>query len=115
MNRRRNSSLSHRSSRAVSNAPHGAASVPASDAPLRYNECQEAVEKLTEYLSHELIGEQQSELQAHLQECHGCFEKFQFEETVLHTIRARMGEVSTPAPLRDRILSMLDAEEMAVH
>lgn len=114
---RRTSQLSHRNRKgspskgaAASATPPVAESAPVASSEVRYNECQEAVEKLTEYLSHESVEADQNDLQAHLHKCEGCFAKFEFEETLLRTIRERINQIVAPAPLRERILSQLDAE-----
>ena len=110
MNRRTASVASRRP--AASPAP-GEAKEAEQSAPLKYNECQEAVEKLTEFLSHELSPDDQSELTTHLHECKGCFSKFSFEETLLSTIRAQINQISAPAPLREKILHLIDSEPAA--
>ena len=42
---------------------------------LEYSQCQEAVKKLTEYLSHELGPDEEEKLKEHLSECRGCFSR----------------------------------------
>jgi anti-sigma factor (TIGR02949 family) len=78
---------------------------------LEFNQCQEAVKKLTEYLSNELRPEEEEEVQRHLSQCHGCFSKFQFEETLLKTIRERALQVRAPGHLKSRILGLLGHDE----
>lgn len=77
---------------------------------LEYNQCEEAVKRLNEYLSHELEPNEEDLLQAHLGQCKGCFEKFRFEETLLRTIRERIGQVQAPDALRQRILGLLSGD-----
>ena len=74
---------------------------------VEYNQCQEAVLRLTEYLSHELRPDEESAVEKHLSECKGCFSRFHFEETLLRTIRERAEQVRAPGNLRDRILRLL--------
>lgn len=74
---------------------------------LEYNQCQEAVKKLTDYLSHELRADEEAEVKRHLSQCRGCFAKFHFEETLLRTIRERVEHVSAPGALRDKIMALL--------
>jgi anti-sigma factor (TIGR02949 family) len=78
---------------------------------LEYSQCQEAVKKLTEYLSHELRPDEEASLQRHLSECRGCFSKFHFEETLLRTIRDKVEQVRAPGALRDRILNLLNKQD----
>lgn len=75
--------------------------------PINYNECQEAVKRLTEYLDHELRPDEEAQLQRHLQKCGGCFAKFHFEETLLRTIRERVESVRAPGALREKILRLI--------
>lgn len=74
---------------------------------LEYNQCQEAVKKLTDYLSHELHGDEETEVKRHLSQCRGCFAKFHFEETLLRTIRDRAEQVRAPGALREKIMTLL--------
>lgn len=77
---------------------------------LEYNQCQEAVKRLNDYLSRELEPAEEALVQRHLRECRGCFEKFRFEETLLHTLRERLGQAQAPVALRQRILGLLGRE-----
>ena len=79
--------------------------------PLEYNQCQEAVRKLNEYLSHELQAEEEKMLHQHLSQCRGCFSKFHFEETLLRTIRSKVEQVHAPMSLRGKILNLLGRPE----
>jgi anti-sigma factor (TIGR02949 family) len=74
---------------------------------LEYNQCEEAVKRLNDFLSRELAPEEEVQVQQHLQECNGCFEKFRFEETLLHRLRDVIGQVQAPNVLRQRILGLL--------
>ena len=81
--------------------------VPELQSPIAYNECQEAVKRLTDFLSHELGPDEETRVREHLHVCRGCFAKFHFEETLLRTIRERIQRVQAPADLRARILGMI--------
>lgn len=78
---------------------------------LNYNQCQEAVQRLTEYLSKELQERDEEMVNQHLRQCKGCFARFHFEETLLHTIREKAEQVRAPGQLRDRILRLIRQEE----
>jgi len=77
------------------------------EATAEYNQCQEAVQKLTEFLSKELRPEEEEKVQRHLSRCSKCFSKFHFEETLLRTIRERVEQVRAPQTLRTKILGLL--------
>ena len=84
--------------------------MPANGAPpmtIAYNECQEAVKRLTEFLDKELGPNEEAQVQQHLRACRGCFTKFHFEETLLRTIRERVEAVRAPSSLRDKILGLI--------
>ena len=76
-------------------------------ASLEYNQCQEAVHKLNDFLSRELAPAEEELVQNHLNECNGCFEKFRFEVTLLRTLREKIGQVQAPDALRQRVLGLL--------
>lgn len=75
--------------------------------PLEYNQCQEAVKRLTDYLSNELEPTEAETVQTHLAQCKGCFAKFHFEDTLLRTIREKVEHVRAPQTLREKILGLL--------
>ncbi len=79
----------------------------AAPSELEYNQCQEAIKKLTDYLSHELRADEETDVKRHLSQCRGCFAKFHFEETLLRTIRDRAEQVRAPGDLRDKIMTLL--------
>ena len=74
---------------------------------LEFNQCEEAVKRLGDFLSHELAPEEEMRVNQHLQECNGCFEKFRFEVTLLQKIRSRAGQMQAPDALRQHILGLL--------
>jgi anti-sigma factor (TIGR02949 family) len=78
-----------------------------SQAPVEFNQCQQAVQRLNEYLSRELNSAETELVQEHLQQCKGCFDKFHFEETLLKTLRAKITSVTAPTGLRDSVLRLL--------
>jgi anti-sigma factor (TIGR02949 family) len=78
-----------------------------SQQPVEFNQCQQAVQRLNEYLSRELNPEEAELVQEHLQQCKGCFDKFHFEETLLKTLRDKISSVTAPAGLRDSVLRLL--------
>jgi anti-sigma factor (TIGR02949 family) len=80
--------------------------------PLEFNQCQEAVRRLNDYLSHELDTTELDVVQQHLSECKGCFDKFRFEETLLRTIRQKAEHVAAPPALRNRILNLLGKSDV---
>ncbi|WP_309707504.1 zf-HC2 domain-containing protein [Armatimonas sp.] len=74
---------------------------------LEFNQCQQAVQRLNDFLSNELQQEEEILVQNHLKDCQGCLEKFNFEITLLRTLREKIGQVQAPDGLRQRILGLL--------
>ncbi len=69
--------------------------------------CQEALERLWQYLDHELDGESSTELQRHLQECRECFSKAEFERRLRALLRRSCGGDQDPPELRKRLSRLL--------
>ena len=92
----------------IETGSHAPAPHPVPEAmPLEYNQCQEAVKRLTDYLSNELEPTEAETVQNHLAQCKGCFAKFHFEDTLLRTIREKVEHVRAPQSLREKILGLL--------
>lgn len=81
-------------------------------APSEYNQCQEAVKRLTDYLSNELEPTEAETVASHLSQCKGCFAKFHFEDALLRTIREKVAQVHAPVSLREKILGLITAPKM---
>lgn len=75
---------------------------------LDFNQCEQAVKRLTEYLSRELSDDEQARVEQHLRECRGCFEMFSFEEQLLEIVREKATEGKAPDALRQRILALAE-------
>jgi anti-sigma factor (TIGR02949 family) len=77
---------------------------------LEYNQCEEAIKRLDDYLSRELTPEEEERVTSHLAECRGCFDQFHFEENLLATIRQKVAQVNAPNSLREKILDLVHGE-----
>lgn len=72
--------------------------------------CDEALERLFEYLDGELEGRAREEVEKHLEVCRRCYPRLQFEKSFMEAVRrARSGE-GAPPELRNRILTVLEKE-----
>ena len=69
--------------------------------------CQEALEKLWQYLDKELDGASSDELQQHLEECRHCFSKAEFEQRLRAMVRRSCCEEQAPPELRERLSKLL--------
>lgn len=76
--------------------------------------CQEALQKLDDYLDHELSPQEQQQVATHLKICAHCAQMYRFERGVLEDIRTKAVQVQVPPELMNQIsasLSALDTPE----
>lgn len=69
--------------------------------------CDEVIDRLFDYLHRELDGDTSAEIERHLERCHDCFSRAEFE----HKLRERIagsGQQEAPKRLRRRIRKMMD-------
>ena len=69
--------------------------------------CEEAVEKVWQFLDKELDGEAFAEMQKHLEECRHCFSKVEFEERLRTMLRRSCCTEQAPAELRERLTKLI--------
>jgi anti-sigma factor (TIGR02949 family) len=68
--------------------------------------CEEALNRLYEYLDRELSPEELAEVHGHLEACPPCRDRFTFEADVLRLVRRSCREVSAPPELVERVRRM---------
>jgi mycothiol system anti-sigma-R factor len=73
----------------------------------RIIDCEEALQRLLDFLDAELHGVPLRELEHHLERCRSCFSRFEFEKRLKAHI-AELGREPVPAELHDRIRKVLD-------
>lgn len=69
--------------------------------------CEEVVERLFEYMDRELDSYTSAEIQRHLERCHDCFSRAEFERQLRERV-ARSGQQEAPERLRHRIREMIE-------
>src|SRR5262249_2926083 len=72
--------------------------------------CQEAADRLQDFLRQELTPEVEAAMKAHIERCRPCFESVQFERNFLIMLETRAARECCPDKLRKRILELLRAE-----
>jgi anti-sigma factor (TIGR02949 family) len=77
--------------------------------PLDRYSCEEVFRRMDEYLDRELAPSERARVRAHLETCAACASEYEFEESVLRTVRAKLRRVSIPPALRERIARRLSA------
>ena len=70
-------------------------------------DCEEAVQRLAEYLDQELDPDGSTELEQHLERCRSCFSRAEFERQLKTSIRENLGSADVPAPFEKRVRLLL--------
>ena len=74
--------------------------------------CREALERLDDYVDHELSPEEEAKVRQHLKICRHCLQKFQFEESLLAGLRAKIQTLSScdEDALKNKIHALLQQQ-----
>ena len=73
--------------------------------------CEEALEKLFEYLDGELDPASARQIETHLEVCKRCYPRAQFERSFLEALAQTHGTAAATPELRARILAALEEED----
>jgi anti-sigma factor (TIGR02949 family) len=71
--------------------------------------CQEAFEKLDDFLCRELTPEDIQRLESHLCECFHCAEAFKAEGRLHECIKRKIEKIAMPPDLAQRVRAALDS------
>jgi len=74
------------------------------------HECDDAVEKLYEYLDGELDGPTMQQVKDHLQRCSPCLEAFDFHDQLRHVVQHKCAE-QMPLEMKAKLLHLIDETE----
>ena len=80
------------------------------DSAAEIADCQEAVQRLYDFLDGELTAERRVVIQRHLDACHDCIEAFEFEAELKLAISKGCREV-VPESLRIRVFQAIITEQ----
>ena len=69
--------------------------------------CENVVERLFDYLDREVDSDTIAEIEQHLERCHDCFNRAEFERKLRERI-ARSAQQKAPERLRRRIREIID-------
>ncbi|MDR3710870.1 MAG: zf-HC2 domain-containing protein [Capsulimonadaceae bacterium] len=72
-----------------------------------YYSCEEAVKRLNDYLDHELNADERADVVKHLKICKPCLERFNFEQSLVITIKTKVKNLCAPPELKSRLSSLL--------
>ncbi len=62
--------------------------------------CREALERLDDFVDHELSPEEEQKVAGHLKICRHCLRKFKFQEELLTGVRARVQAIPASADVQ---------------
>jgi mycothiol system anti-sigma-R factor len=71
--------------------------------------CKEAVRHLYLFLDRELAGRKSPAVQRHLDRCHACCTKFEFEKALKSLVREKAREMQVPFSVKQRVARLLRA------
>lgn len=75
--------------------------------------CQEALERLDDFVDHELSPEEDKKVRQHLKICRYCLSKFNFQEELLLGVRAKAQAIPSNTDVeafKDRLNALFKAE-----
>ena len=71
--------------------------------------CTEVLDRVYSYLDHELDRPDYTKIRQHLDECGPCLREYDLEEAVKHLVHKCCGSEPTPADLRHKVLTRIEA------
>lgn len=77
-------------------------------------DCETVMRQLWDYLDGELTEDRMAAMREHLALCARCHPQLDFERAFLDTLARVRREPSDPARIRERVLSALEAEGLAL-
>jgi len=78
-------------------------------------DCEHMLERVYEFLDHELDTASSDEIRAHLAACEPCLDHYDVEQAVKTLVHRSCGEHRAPDSLRTKVLSRLAAAKQAAH
>jgi anti-sigma factor (TIGR02949 family) len=72
-----------------------------------YDHCEQVVERMYEFLDHEIDTATGDAIRQHLAACEPCMDRFDVELAVRTLVRRRCGGEVAPSQLRSKIISQL--------
>lgn len=72
-----------------------------------YDHCEQVLERMHEFLDHELDSASGDEIRAHIAACEPCLDRYDVEQAVRTLLRRCCTDEVAPAHLRTRIVTQL--------
>lgn len=76
-----------------------------------YYSCEEALNRLNEYLDQELTEPERAVVLKHLEICKPCFSRFSFEQTLVISLRQKIVALAAPESIRLKLKGLLRNRE----
>lgn len=97
----------------VPSPPHGEGEGPEGCEEVGEISCEEAVQRVYEFLDDELTAEKTREVRCHVEQCKRCYPMYNWEKMFLEFVQGRASREESNPDLRDRVEELLDREETA--
>lgn len=72
--------------------------------------CEQVFLRLDEYIDRELTADEMQLIHEHIAQCHWCLSAYEFQESVLSSVKAKLQRVQAPPDLMERISLALKQE-----
>jgi len=69
--------------------------------------CEQVLRALDDLVDGELPSERAAEVEAHLAACAACLHAYEFEQSVIHSVRGKLRDVVVRTGLRERVSAEL--------
>jgi mycothiol system anti-sigma-R factor len=81
----------------------------------RETDCEHALERVFEFLDHELDTASSDEIREHLAQCEPCLDRYDVEQAVKTLISRSCGGDKAPSHLRNKVLGLLAQAKETAH
>lgn len=93
--------------------PYGEDEAPDGCEDVEELSCEEAVQRVYEFLDDELTEAEAREVRCHVEQCKRCYPMYNWEKMFLEFVRGRADREERNPALRQRVEELLDREEAA--
>lgn len=97
----------------VPSPPYGEGEMPEGCEDAEEISCEEAVQRVYEFLDDELTEEKTREVRCHVEQCKRCYPMYNWEKMFLEFVQGRAGREESNPALREQVEELLDREEAA--
>lgn len=95
----------------VPSPPYGEGEMPEGCEEVGEISCEEAVQRVYEFLDGELTDEKTREVRCHVEKCKRCYPMYNWERMFLEFVQGRASREESNPALREQVEELLDREE----